>query len=500
MRKTDRQRHHRLIALLRQTRLLLAALPALTLQAQQAGTTFSYSRIPLLTINTVDSVMPTYTVVEPDDGSYAIGIKSEHVPGRMTITLDGQTVYDSGDYVKGSSGMRLKVRGNSTGANLAQKPYKLKLSVKADLLRRGNADFRHKDWALLSMYTWNTAFPNNQSNLTTMTGLIVNRLVGMDWTPQMAYVNLVLNGQYKGLYQLIETVDKGKTRIDVDKSGYIVENDRQFWNEDLYFRTDRMYEYHGWTYKYPDEDDVTETITDQIRDYINAFETALYDGGDVSDYIDLTSFARWLLAHDILGSTDYHGCNMFVSKKDYVPASPTSTKLRMPVLWDFDSSFRAGDGNWSNQHLFDTYYFPKLLERPEFVAAYIAAWDEVSPTFLQRFQAAYDSILTVYGTTFDESRQFHRAVYPSECPRDFKTQVSEQIELMAARLSTMETLVEGLRDQALGIAVPTVSAGSGQREVFDLYGRSYGDADLTALPRGVYIVRDGQGRVAKVQR
>lgn len=480
--------------------LAFALLSVPPLRALQADTTFTYSRIPLLTVCTVDSVMPTYTVTQPDDGTYAIGIKSEHVPGRMTVTLDGRTVYDSGDYVKGSSGMRLKVRGNSTGANLAQKPYKLKLSVKSDLLRRGNSDFKHKDWALLSMYVWNTAFPNNQSNLTTMTGLLANRLVGLDWTPQAEFVNLVLNGQYMGLYYLIETVDKGKTRIDVDKSGYIVENDRQFWNEDLYFRTDRMYEYHGWTYKYPDEDDVTDSITTQIRDYINAFETALYDGSDVSEYIDLSSFARWLLAHDILGSTDYHGSNMFVSKKDYVPASPTSTKLRMPTLWDFDSSFLAGDGNWSNQHLFDTYYFPKLLERPEFVAAYIAAWDEVSPTFLQRFQAAYDSILSVYATTFDESRQFHRTIYPSECPRDFKTQVSEQIELMAARLTTMEALVEGLREEALGVSSPVVSDGSGQREVFDLSGRRFGDANLSALPHGIYIVKDGRGNTKKIRR
>ena len=88
--------------------------------------------LPLLTIETIDHVEPTATVVTPPEGSWGTSIVSEHVPGRMVITLKGETLYDSGDYVKGESGIRMKIRGNTTGANLPQHPYKLKLSKKAE--------------------------------------------------------------------------------------------------------------------------------------------------------------------------------------------------------------------------------------------------------------------------------------------------------------------------------------------------------------------------------
>lgn len=56
----------------------------------------------------------------------------------------------------------------------------------------------------------------------------------------------------------------------------------------------------GWTYKYPDAEDVDDAINGNIQAYVNDFEDALYSGKDVDEYIDLASFAKWILVHDIL--------------------------------------------------------------------------------------------------------------------------------------------------------------------------------------------------------
>ena len=109
-------------------------------------------------------------MVTPPEGGLGISIVSEHVPGRMVITLKGETLYDSGDYVKGESCMRMKIRGNSTGAHLPQHPYKIKLSKKADLLTPNGGKAKSKDWALLSIHTWNKAMKVGESNILTEMG------------------------------------------------------------------------------------------------------------------------------------------------------------------------------------------------------------------------------------------------------------------------------------------------------------------------------------------
>lgn len=118
-----------------------------------------WPRIPLLTITTENGEFPTCEVVYPPEGCVGTGITAnDYVCGRLVMTLDGETLYDSGDYIKDESGMRIKIRGNSTGASAGQKPYKIKLSKKFDLLCRGDEGYNEKDWNLLKISTWNPAF------------------------------------------------------------------------------------------------------------------------------------------------------------------------------------------------------------------------------------------------------------------------------------------------------------------------------------------------------
>lgn len=100
--------------------------------------------LSLVEITTVNGAEPTATALETPEGCVGNGIVSEYVPGRIVISLDGKTTYDSGDYAKGESGMRIKIRGNTSGMLLDQKPYKIKLSKKADLLSRGIKDCKDK--------------------------------------------------------------------------------------------------------------------------------------------------------------------------------------------------------------------------------------------------------------------------------------------------------------------------------------------------------------------
>ena len=69
--------------------------------------------LPLITIETVDGEEPTCERADPpeEEGAVGMGItNATKVPGRLCITLGGDTLYDSGPYVKGTAGMRVKIR------------------------------------------------------------------------------------------------------------------------------------------------------------------------------------------------------------------------------------------------------------------------------------------------------------------------------------------------------------------------------------------------------
>ena len=316
--------------------------------------------LPVITIETVNGEEPTCEYVDHPEGMAGFGIRNAtKVPGRLTITLGDEVLYDSGPYAKDTSGMRIKIRGNSS-AWPSKKPYKVKFEKTADLLLRGDEEtYSDKDWLLIKD-------PDFRQHI----GFETSRLMGIEWTPCCRYVNVVMNGDYRGLYLLCEPVERNKRcRINVSETGYIVESDAYFWNEDLYIPSSLSP--FGWTLKFPDEDDVTEERLAWLTSELAGLEEAL-SGDSYAERIDVESFARWLLTHDILGTWDSYGSNLFVSRYDSL-----DSKARMPVLWDFDAIFMM-EGTWSNVHR-ERFFFQHLLSSRDrvFASRYLALWEEL---------------------------------------------------------------------------------------------------------------------------
>ena len=330
--------------------------------------------LPVITIETVDGEEPTCEYVDHPEGMAGYGIRNAtKVPGRLTITLGDEVLYDSGPYAKNIGGMRIKIRGNSS-AYPQKKPYKMKLEAGADLLLRGNDEtYSDKDWLLIK-----------ESDLRQCIGYETSRLMGMEWTPGYRYVNVVMNGDYRGLYLLCEPVERNtRCRINVSETGYIVESDAYFWNEDLYIPSSLSP--FGWTLKYPDADDVTEEQRAFLTRDLAKLEEALA-GPLYAERIDVESFARWLLTHDILGTWDSYGSNLFIARYDTL-----DSKVRMPVLWDFDTIFRM-EGAWANVH-HERFFFHHMLasEDDTFRRAYLWLWNEVHQAVFEGMLSYIDS-------------------------------------------------------------------------------------------------------------
>lgn len=323
--------------------------------------------LPVVSITTVGGEEPSFEVAFAPKDCLGLSIKNTtKVPARLTVSLNGTMLYDSGDYEEDVSGLTVKVRGN-TSAIQKKTPYKLKLQKKADLLCRGSKTYGDKNWALI-----------NDEVLQTMVGLKVNELIGLQWTPAYMYVNLVFNGAYRGLYMLVETVERNTDcRLNVDKSGYIFEYDAYWWNEPI--KIDSKFYYHmQYTYKYPDSDKVTEEQHTYISDVVKAFEASLAKG-TYGRHIDVNSFATWMVGHDILGCEDGAGSNIFLTKYD----NTLDSKIMMGNMWDFDSGFKTEE-DWDGMH--ERWFFDMLFKNvnKRFTRAYYSRWNELKGTLFSQ--------------------------------------------------------------------------------------------------------------------
>ena len=144
---------------------------------------------------------------------------------------------------------------------------------------RDEAIYKDKDWVLQRVCD---KFP-----IQAFTGLKMGLLVGLEWEPQWEYVNVVINGEYKGDYLLMESVEKEKGRVNIESTGYLLEDDAYWWNEDIYFKGNILLYKSGYTFKYPDNEDLNDSIISNIKNFILEFEEALINDRDISQYIDI---------------------------------------------------------------------------------------------------------------------------------------------------------------------------------------------------------------------
>ena len=356
--------------------------------------------LPVLVVETVDHEEPTAEYVTHPAGCMGEGIRNAtKVPGRLQVyrVLDGvdSVLYDSGDYEKNISGMTIKLRGN-TSAYEDKKPYKIKLQKKFDLLFGDNDSiYKDKEWLLL-----------RDDYQTTIAGLKVNQLVGMPWTPRYHYVNLIINGIYRGTYLLCESVKRNPhCRLNVDKtSGYIFECDPYWWNEDVYVSSSESPSYN-YTFKYPDSDDILPEQLEYMTGLVNRYEQSIKDG-TYPEMIDVASFARWCLVHDITGTKDSGGTNRFYTKYDTTDAS----LIVMPLAWDFDMSERTSSA-WSKSHISHMTKFINSTNR-RFVSEFVEAWVKVRGSIVSSITDYLDDFRSSdEGKALDASYSLNALVY-----------------------------------------------------------------------------------------
>lgn len=176
------------------------------------------------------------------------------------------------------------------------------------------------------------------------------------------FCELVLNGEYKGVYDLMEKIKRDNNRVDIAKlepneisgdditGGYILEVETGVCNIQQPVDTSISWcsDYAGnvplnaiFKYDYPKWDDIVFQQKEYIKAYIDSFETVLYNTDfsasypDYNDYMDVNSFIDYLIIQEISRNGDGYSRSTFMHKDK----NSNEGKLKMGPLWDFDFAY-----------------------------------------------------------------------------------------------------------------------------------------------------------------
>lgn len=179
------------------------------------------------------------------------------------------------------------------------------------------------------------------------------------------YVEVILNGNYHGLFVLCEKIKRGNNRVKINKlkatdvtginvtGGYIVSLDVPEGN--LRWASahpsDCQPNYRALQeIVIPKTSDLQTAQGTYIRNYITAFENLLYAKNfnpttGYQSYIDLNSFVDYFLVTEITKNLDGYSRSTFYYKdKDKATAV---SKLKMGPLWDYDLGYANGFDGWA---------------------------------------------------------------------------------------------------------------------------------------------------------
>jgi len=223
---------------------------------------------------------------------------------------------------------KIKGRGHFTWTQ-PKRPYRLKLKEKRSLQGMPSS----KDWVLLANYT-------DKSSIRNATAFYMGSISNLDWTPRSCFVELFMNNEYQGQYQLTEKIKIAKERVNISKNGFLLEIDHpaRLESTDISFKTER----YTFVIQDPDLEEGSDDYN-WIRTKINQIEDALFGEFFLDEimgyrqFVDLQSFADWYIINEISKNSDanfFSSCYMNIEKDG---------KLKMGPIWDFDIAFGNND-------------------------------------------------------------------------------------------------------------------------------------------------------------
>ena len=235
------------------------------------------------------------------------------------------------------------------------------------------------------------------------------------WAPRTKFIEVFVvsdnatavdyKKHYVGIYQLMDKITQGKSRVDVEKKGGAILKLDKYDPGDTVFT---LGAYSGPCTDMPDgknhrcgldatqnitvafPDDVPADMVANLTSFLQLMQAALYDPKVFEDpvkgyraFIDVDSFVIYLLVVEITNNIDAYRFSTFFNK-------PSGQKLRAGPLWDYNQAYAnvwpdvdgsaSGFVGWRYERDFvrwhgdSSRWFYRLMESPSFKARMAQIW------------------------------------------------------------------------------------------------------------------------------
>ena len=484
---------------------------------------FSESRLPILELAiAADDI--------PDEPKALTRMRLVHDPEAATNTVGGPTR----DYV---GAVAVEQRGSSSRDLFPKVGYKLELrgadgrDTSAALLGMP----REEDWVLHGPYSDKTLLRN------AFAYVMARGLPG--YAPRCRFVELVLGGEYWGVYLLVESIKRDGDRVAVAKlspadtvgdaltGGYILKVDKvtgEDFSLDPSFRlpprglrgqTETQLLYH-----YPKPRDISPPQRRYIRAWMTQFEARLASAAfedPVAGYrplVDERSFVDYLFVNEVTKNVDAYRLSTYVYKE----RDSEGGRLHMGPVWDYNlalSNANYGGGDVVENWAFDferyrpedafqaPFWYTRLWTSAGFRQNCARRWDTLrtpgAALSNERLYGIFDSLAAEIGGDV-AARNFARwpvlgtYTWPNSfVPDSHAAALSHARDYLTQRLAWLDAQFE-----AVTAAADTTLTGGAVR-VFANPGTG-GPTYLAGVPRASYPVRvtwyDALGRVVRQTR
>ena len=351
----------------------------------------SFLLIPLLSFAQIltDSNLPI-VIIETDGG---VPIPNEpKVLGNMKIIWhqDGSRNYlsdaNNPAFLNYDGRIGIEIRGSSSQM-LSKKPYGLETLMDDDITNNNVSLLgmpKENDWILNSL-------AYDQTGMRDVISYELSEKLGQ-YTTRRVYCEVMVNGDYKGLYVFMEKIKADDNRVNIDKDGgYIVQTDRA---ENGTPAAWTMPEYgNGWwggdiatfVHHYPKYENITTAQNEYIKsvffdlaDKAGSHNISIENG--FPSIIDVSTFVDFMIMGEFSSNVDVYQLSTFFHKD-------RKGKLRAGPIWDYNLAY--GHDEFGSRSRYDVWQFdngdnvgPKfwkdLFDTDEFRCYLAKRWFEVT--------------------------------------------------------------------------------------------------------------------------
>ena len=304
--------------------------------------------------------------------------KEDYLDATYYLDNKGLSGYESIGSAAAPLTMEIKGRGNYSWTGFDKKPYRIKLTDKQALLGMKKS----KHYTLLAHADDSK---DRKGYMRNAVGFELSKMIGMTYTPNAKPLEVVLNGDYIGLYFLTENIRVDKDRVNIVEQedeetdsekitgGWLVEIDNYDTDPHITI-TEGGDVYTMWvTYKTP------EVLSPQQEAYlteqITMLDKMIYgdkNSDELWQHLDMDALAKFYIVQELTDNYEsFHG-SCYLHKE-----IGANEKWHFGPVWDFGSSFNRDKSQYMYQgDVWHNHWIPEICKFPAFMARVKEIWKE----------------------------------------------------------------------------------------------------------------------------